>query len=339
MKKIVAMFMAICCIFAFAGCGNNEAAKKENRQQTTTEAAQAAKVEIAAMKGPTGMGIVKLMNDSENRQTKNAYNISLYGAADEFAAKVIKGEIPVALVPCNLASVIYNKTKGQVQVAAVNTLGVLYMVEKGNTISSVKDLKGKTIITTGKGNTPEYVLNYVLKKNGLTPGKDVKIEFKSEAAEVTATLMKADADSVALLPQPYATAVQVKNDKIHTVLDMTKEWNKVSDGKELVTGVVVINKAFSEKNPDAVETFLQEYKASTEFVNANIDEAASYIEKYGIVEKAAIAKKALPLCNITYIDGQQMQDDVDNYLQVLLEQNPQSVGGKMPGEDFYYTGK
>ena len=267
------------------------------------------------------MGLVKLMDESDKGEARHDYEVTMYGAADEIAPQLIKGDIDVALVPCNLAGVLYNKTGGAVEVAAVNTLGVLYVVTTGDDITSVADLAGKTIYTTGKGTTPEYVLNYVLTQNGLTPGEDVTIEYMSEATEVLAAMQASSGYPVAMLPQPYVTTAQMQMEGLKVALDMTEEWDKVSPDSALVTGVVVARKEFVEH---------------TEFVNANVDEAAALVAGYEIVPKEPIAQKALPECNITFISGADMKAKVSGYLKVLYDQNPEAVGGTLPDDAFYY---
>ena len=220
--------------------------------------------------------------------------------------------------------------------AAVNTLGVLYVVTTGDDITSVADLAGKTIYTTGKGTTPEYVLNYVLTQNGLTPGEDVTIEYMSEATEVLAAMQASSGYPVAMLPQPYVTTAQMQMEGLKVALDMTEEWDKVSPDSALVTGVVVARKEFVEQNEAAFNEFLEDYKASTEFVNANVDEAAALVAGYEIVPKEPIAQKALPECNITFISGADMKAKVSGYLKVLYDQNPEAVGGTLPDDAFYY---
>lgn len=290
---------------------------------------------IASLKGPTTMGMVKLMSDAETGDTAHDYRVNMYGTADEIVPKLINGELDMALVPCNLAAVLYNKTEGAVQVAAINTLGVLYVVESGDTIQTIKDLKGKTVYSTGKGTTPEYGLNYLLKQNGIDSAKDLTIEYKSESTELAVMLAEKE-KAIAVMPQPFVTIVQTQNDKVRTALSFSDEWDKVSDDSSLVTGVLLVRKSFAEENKAAFSEFLDEYKASTEYVNANTEDAGVLIEKYGIVPNAVIATKAIPACNITCIEGDEMKMKVGGYLSVLFEANPQSVGGALPEDDFYY---
>ena len=290
------------------------------------------KVRVAALRGPTAMGMVKLMEDSgEGSVNGNSYEFTVVGAPTEITPMLVKGEVDIAALPANLAAVIYNNTKGKVKVLAVNTLGVLYICENGNSVSSIEDLKGKTIYSSGKGSSPEYALDYILEQNGLS---DLPIEWKSEHAECVAALLN-DPDAVALLPQPFATTAIMKNPSIRIALDLNKEWDKVSPESALLTGVVVARTEFVEKEGAAVEKFLEEYGKSTAWVNENVAESSLLIGNLGIVT-AQVAEKALPYCNIVCITGSEMKERLSGYLEVLYNANAKSVGGVLPGEDFYY---
>lgn len=287
---------------------------------------------VGSLKGPTSMGLVQFMNEEE-ASADPRFSFTMVTAADELTALFTGGDVDFALLPANVASVLYNKTNGNVQVIDINTLGVLYLVTADASISGVGDLKGKTIYTTGKGQTPEYVLSYLLTANGMT-AEDVTIEFKSEATEVVSVLAQ-DPTAIGVLPQPFATVACQQNETLQMVSDLTAEWDKTDKGS-LVTGVTVVKKAFAQANPEIVEDFLEAHEDSAEFVNGNTEEAAELVASYGIVEKAAIAAKALPKCNITYLDEEEMKTALSGYLQVLFDQNPESVGGTLPGDDFYY---
>ena len=230
---------------------------------------------------------------------------------------------------------LYNNTEGKIQILAINNLGVLYVVEQGETIKSFADLKGKTIYSTGKGTTPEYALNYLLTQNGVDPAADVTIEWKSEAAEIVA-MLKQNPDAIAVLPQPFVTAAQSQVEGLKVALSFNDEWNALGNGSSLVTGVIVARKAFVEENPAQVAAFLDEFKASTEYINTNVEEAAVLVENL-IGVKAGVAKKAIPNCNIKFFEGEEMKTVVSGYLQTLFDQNPKAVGGKMPADDFYYA--
>lgn len=320
-----------------------EASEQESSAAEETETAASAEgttVRVMALKGPTAMGMVKLMDTAETGLVNgNAYEFTIAASADEVTPRLVQGEADIAAVPANLASVLYNNTEGKIQVLAVNTLGVLYIVESGDTVQSAADLKGKTIYASGKGSTPEYALNYILSSSGIDPEKDVTIEWKSEHSECVAAL-SSDEGGIAMLPQPFVTTAQSKNDKIRIALDLTKEWDALQKDAEnpsaLITGVVVVRSDFAAQNPDAVSAFLDSYKESVDYVNANTEDAAALIEKYDIVP-AAVAAKALPYCNITFIEGGEMKEKLSGYLSVLSDQNPKAVGGTLPADDFYYS--
>ena len=344
MKKIISLITAFMLTAALlAGCGStgNGTADQTDKQENSGTQTQAEPVDVnvMALKGPTAMGMVKLMDDADsgNVDTEN-YSFEIAASADEVTPKLIQGETDIAAVPANLASVLYNKTEGQIQVLAVNTLGVLYIVGNGDSIHSVSDLAGRTIYASGKGSTPEYALNFILEKNGLTPGTDVTIEWKSEHSECVSALAQ-DPEGIAMLPQPFVTTAQAKNPNLKVALDLTEEWDKVMENEEtkssLLTGVVVVRKEFAEENPEAVEDFMDRYADSVKYVNDNVEDAAKLVGQYDIVTEE-VAVKAIPECNIVCISGADMKEQLSGYLTVLYDQNPESVGGALPGDDFYY---
>ncbi len=342
MKRVMSLGLSLALAISLAACSGSvsEAVSSASATAEPTAAPEAeapvTTFRIAGLKGPTTMGMVKLMSDAEAGETHQDYQVTMYGAADEVVPLLVKGDIDLAAIPANLAANLYNQTEGKVQVAAINTLGVLYVVTTGDDVKSVEDLKGKTVYSTGKGTTPEYVLNYILKENGIDPEKDLTVEYKSEATEVAAALQAADEGAIAVLPQPYVTAAQSQIEGLNVALNLTEEWNKVSTDSDLVTGVLVASTEFIEQNEAAFEEFLKDYQASIEWVNSNTADAAELVANYGIVAKAPLAQKALPACNITYVDGAEMKTKLSGYLQVLFDQNPKAVGGAMPGDDFYY---
>ena len=347
-KKVLSAVLALAMAASLAACGGaaavsstepaSEPAATEAPAETTETAAESAGIRIAGLKGPTTMGLVNLIAQAEAGQTAQDYAFTMYGAADEIVPLLVKGEMDAAAIPANLAATLYQKTGGALEVACINTLGVLYVVELGNNIQSVEDLKGATIVTTGKGTTPEYVLRYVLSQNGIDPDKDVTIEYLSEATEVAARLTTPTTDSstiVAMLPQPFVTSVVAQSEGgVRVALDMNEEWQKVA-GSRLVTGVTVVRKEFAEANPDVMAQLMTDYAASVESVTTDLSGTAALCEQYGVVAKAALAEKALPSCNIVFETGDEMKTDLTAYLQVLYDADPASVGGALPGEDFY----
>ena len=326
---------------ALAACGNDgtQGDAPEATDEPAGEDVEPVAVRTAALKGPTAMGLVRFMSQVDAGElADNDYSFDIYAAADEVTPLIAKGEVDIAAVPANLAATLYNKNDGSVRVIAVNTLGVLYICELGDSIQSVADLKGKTVYASGKGSTPEYGLQYVLEKNGLEIGTDVQVEWKSEHSECVAALATSSDDAVAMLPQPFVTTAQAQNDKIRVALDLTEEWDAVQTGNErssMITGVAVVRSAFADENPAAVDAFLGHYAESVDFVNDNVEEAAELVGSYDIVP-AQVAVKALPECNIVCITGEDMKERLSGYLSVLAEQNPEAVGGAVPGDDFYY---
>lgn len=354
-KRIGAVVMAAMCALTFSACsgkGNSSAETESSSSSSSSEIKSSAvensttssaestseaepmlpeSIKVAALKGPTAMGLTKLMDDDEKNNLP--YEFTIAGAADEITPLIAQGKVDFACVPANLGAVLYKKTEGKISALAVNTLGVLYICENGDTVKSVADLKGKTIYSSGKGATPEYALNFILKSNGIE--NDVNIEWKSEHSECLAALL-ANENAVAMLPQPFVTTAQMKNEGVRVAIDLNDAWDDLNLSSTLLTGIVVVRKEFAENNPDAVKDFLERYSASVKFVNENVDEAAELIGKYDIVP-AAVAKNAIPSCHIVCISGDEMKSKLSGYLQVLFEQLPASVGGAMPADDFYYT--
>ncbi len=340
MKNLLGFILAFALILS--GCASASSSSQAPSVPAPSESSSTAVSEpveplpVAALKGPTAMGLVKLMADDE---AQRRYSFTIAGSADEITPKLVKGDLQIAAVPANLASVLYNNTQGGVQVLAINTLGVLYIVENGDDIHTVEDLRGKTILSAGKGATPEYALNFMLEQNGLDPEKDVTIDFKSEHSECAAILNTKD-KAIAMLPQPFVTAAQMKNDQIRVALDLNREWAQAQENpSSLITGVVVARADFVKQNPQAVRDFLAAYKASVDYVTdpQNIEPASDLVAKYDIVS-AAIAQRAIPQCNITLITGEELRARLNGYLSILYDQNPKAVGGAIPGEDFYFVG-
>lgn len=336
--KVAGAGTASLALAACAGEGGEQPAEPAADAADEEPSAEPVAVRTAALKGPTAMGLVRFMSEVDaGNLADNDYSFDIYASADEVTPLIAKSEVDVAAVPANLASVLYNKTEGGVRVIAINTLGVLYIVEQGDSVQSVADLAGKTIYASGKGSTPEYGLAYVLEKNGLAIGEDVQVEWASEHSEALAQLM-ADPDGVAMLPQPFVTTAQAKNDQIRVALDLTEEWDAVQTGDErssMITGVAVVRSEFADENPGAVEAFLAHYAESVDFVNDNVAEAAQLVGSYDIVS-AEVAEKALPECNIVCVTGADMKERLSGYLAVLADQNSEAVGGSLPGDDFYF---
>lgn len=336
-KKALSWILAACmCAGVLAGFGteNGQALAAETEETEAAEAAEEAEtpasdsIHIAALKGPTAMGMAQLLDDE-------SYHFTIAAAPDEIIPMIVQGKADIAAVPANLAAVLYQKTEKKINVLAVNTLGVLYLVENGENIQTAEDLKGKTIYASGKGATPEYALNSVLSANGIDPEKDVTIEYKSEHAEVVAALA-ADQTAVGLLPQPFVTTALMKNENLRVALDLNELWEAdAEEDSRLVTGVVVARSEYLKEHEADVAAFMDAYRDSVEFVNNDTEAAAEIIGAHDIIP-TEVAVKALPECSIVFMEGEEMQTILSGYLGTLNEQNPEVIGGKLPDDDFYY---
>lgn len=328
MKRLSAVLLVLALMIGvFAGCGNKEEAK------------QGAEVRITAIAGPTGVGLVDLMQKSADGETVNTYSFNVVSDPTQAVAAITNGTADVAAVPTNLASTLYKKTGGKVQVLAVNTLGVLHILERGESIKNIQQLKGKTIYTDvkNKGANPEYILRYLLEKNNIDPDKDLRIEF---VADLDAVMASGEAQ-VALVPEPKASTylMQNKDKGLRRALNVTEEWNKVSsEDCALMMGCVIARTDFIENNADAVELFLEDYMASIQVAKTDVEKAATLCETYKIIPKAALARQAIPNCGLVYVSGNLMKTRLSAYLKVLFDYNPAAIGGELPKDDFYYAG-
>ena len=329
-KSIVSLLLALTLALSLTACGGQTNTEPEQPDDTPT----AAEVNLYVLSGPTGIGAMNLWAAADAGETENTYHITMSGANDEVVAAISKGEADIAAVATNMAAALYNKTEGGVTVLAVNTLGVLSLLGNGQEAATIADLAGKTIYAPGQGANPEYILRYVLSGNGLDPDRDVTIQFVGEGSELL-TVWQRDPDAVILAPQPVATSILMQNENAATLFDMTEEWNKIS-GNQLMMGCVIVRSAFLQENPGAVELFLQEYAASIEKAQTDVEGTAALCEQYGLIPKAALAQKAIPSCGLTFVTGAEMKTDLSAYLQVMYDADPKSVGGALPGDDFYY---
>lgn len=312
---------------------------EEVPEETAAEAPyEAVDINVAALKGPTGAGMVKLIDDAANGLTANNYTVTLSADASEVVTKVIAGEFDIACLPTNSAAVVYQKTQGAVKLLALNTEGVLHILQNTANEEPITDweqLKGKTIYTVGQGANPEYVLDYVLSGHGIDPDNDVTIQFCAAADEVVAACASGEA-SICMLPEPAVSALMAKVEGFSEIFDMTEGWNEVvEDGSILTQGCVVVQTAFLEEHPEAVKKFLEEYEASANFVTGNNEDAAKLMAQYEIVPSEAIALKALPGCHIIFKAGQEMKDSIEGYYEVLFQADPTSIGGALPDDAFY----
>ena len=332
MKKILALVLMLAMLLtSLVACttpGGGETGGGEEEALT---------IRAAGMKGPTSLGLVKLMEDDANGTSVNDYAFNVFGTPDEITTRLIKGELDMAALPANAAATVYNRTNGAITVLAVNTLGVVYIVEKGDSVQSLSNLAGKKIYAVGKGTTPEYGLSYLLAQNGMSID-ELDIEWKSEATEIL-PLLKTQENAIAMIPQPFVTAAGLQVEGLRVALSLNEEWEALENGSQFITGVLVARTEFVEKHPQAVAAFLAEYEASIDYAKTETASAAALVVKYGIMDSVPLATKALPNCNLAFIAGAEMKSALSAYLNTLYTQNPQAVGGAMPGDSFYYVEK
>lgn len=341
--RVLTLALAVLLCLPLAACGSTDNKNNDTSDTTTTTEAptpaeldKELQIDIMVLSGTTGVGIAPLMNDVTNGNAALNYNIEVASSADMINPGLIQGDVEIAALPTNVASILYKKTGGKVLVAAVNTKGVLYLLESGETVNSFADLKGKTVYLPGQGSNPEYVFQYLVEANGLEIGKDVMVDYTYGSPDELATAISTGLVSLAVLPEPKVTAVKSQNAAVRSALDFTAEWNKVTDEGELVQGCIVVQKSFAEEHPAELAQFLKDYEASINFVNSNIDEASEMIAAVGIIPKAALAKKALPACNICYMTGEEMKTSLNSFFKVLYDIAPASIGGELPDNGIYY---
>lgn len=331
-KSLVSLLLALTLALSLTACGTQANTEPEQPDDTPAPA----EVNLYVLSGPTGIGAMNLWAAADAGETQNTYHITMPGANDEVVAAISNGDADIAAVATNLAATLYNKTSGGVTVLAVNTLGVLSLLGNGQEVATIADLAGKTIYAPGQGANPEYILRYVLTGNGLDPDKDVTIQFVGEGSELL-TVWQTDPEAIIMAPQPVATSILMQNENAVTLFNMTDEWDKVSgDDSTLMMGCVIVRNEFLQENPGAVELFLQEYAASIEKAQSDVEGTAALCEQYGLIPKAALAKAAIPSCGLTFVTGAEMKSALSGYLQVMFDADLKSVGGAMPGDDFYY---
>ncbi len=347
MKKRILAIMA-CALLALTACGKTNVKESVSSGESGSEQTTVAQssenesslgtIKLGGLKGPTSIGMVKLLDDAKKGSLSYSVTCDMETAPDVMAHKLLNGEVDIATLPVNMGSVLFNKSDGKVVMLDASTLGVLYILEKGDmNIKSIDDLKGKTIVAHGHGATPEYSIGFILSAHGMDINKDVTMDWKSSADEVLAAVENMDS-AVVMLPQPFVTVAQTKMPGLQTVLDLTKEWDAIGTGGKLITAGIFVRSDFLESNKQLVDEFLDDYTESVTWINENVEEASKLVEENDII-KAPVAAKAIPYCNLVSITGDEMKKDAEDYLKTLFDADPKSVGGALPGEEFYYTGK
>lgn len=341
--RIVSVMLTICVGVLLCACKTtvpNASGTISVPNETQLPYEQRSEVRVGALKGPTGIGMVSLMDANDKKTTLNRYNFELFSAPTEIIPLMVNGDLDIAAVPTNVAATLYQKTNGKVQLLALNTLGVLYVLQKGErTISHISDLAGKKVYMSGQGSTPEYAFKYILSQNGIGENEMPEIVFVEEHSALAAMLIAGEAE-IAILPEPFVSTVTSKTDEVQTVLDLNEEWNHACGGESIFSmGCIIVRKNFAQENTETVTNFLKEYADSVKYVHENMESTGTLTERYGIIANAALANKAIPNCNIVFISGQEMKEKTKPYLELLYGFNPQAVGGALPDEDFYFTGE
>lgn len=321
--KIITLTLALILVLSMSACGRAVVIDDE------------LEINVSVLNGTTGFGMAKLMSDTENGNATLNYKFSVETDATVVTAGLINGDIDIAALPTNAASVVYNKTNGGVKVLALNTLGVLYVVENGNTITSINDLEGKTVYAPAQN--PAFVMEYVAKLAGVNVTIDTT---HAQPAALMQFVAGSPEGTIAVLPEPVLSVAKSKNANLNTVLDLTAEWSAKATDSQLVQGCIVVRTEFLENHPKEVEEFLEAYEASVNYVNTNTAETAALVVDLGIYAgAAAVAEKAIPKCNIKFVDGTEMKKALSGFLAAMETVNPTSIGGKLPADDFYYNAK
>lgn len=316
MKKVLCVIASsLLALSLCVGCGKTAAPKEA--------------IHIAALNGPTGMGMAKMIKDASKD-----YEISIYQSPDEVTGKIISGDLDIACVPSNLAAVLYQKTEKNIDLLGMNTLGVLYIVEKGDTVNRIEDLRGTMILASGQGSTPEYVLNELLSGAGMNVGSDVNVKYVANHTDVVSGLLAGDA-TIGLLPEPHVSIAESKDSSIRTALDLNEAWES-QEGTNLPMGVIIGRKDYVDANKEAVKAFLKDYESSVKYVNEHQEEAGQMMVDTGLFEDADLAARSIPSSHVVFEDGQSAKADLEAFYKVLQKVNPKSIGGSLPDEAFYY---
>ena len=336
--RLSALVIALAMLFTLIACSSKE--PQVPADSTTDEIDPNLQINVTVLSGTTGFGMAPLMQKKADGTATLNYNFKVEADASVVNAALINGTVDIAALPTNAASVLYNKTGGKVQLLTINTLGVLYLLDNGNNITSFEDLKGKTVAAPAQN--PTFIFQYLCEKNGLKVGKvgdtgvDVIIDNSFTSPAELQSNVAAGNVTLAVLPEPLVTIVKSSNADVKVAMDLTEEWNKVSPENSLVQGCIVVRKEFAEQHPAEVATFLKEYETSVNFLMTNVDEAAEMIVAQGIFAKAPIAAKAIPNCNICFMTGEEMKSAMTTFLNIMMGVQPSSIGGKLPADDFYY---
>ncbi len=341
-KKITSIILAILMVSLLCACSpasdNNE--DTTNNTDTIVDPDKNLEIKISLLGGTTALGMSKMIVDAKNDADDMNYNIEVLAAADVITGPIVSGKAHIAALPTNLAAKLYKQSEGKIQLLAVNTLGVLYLLQNGeNVITTFDELKGKTVYLPGAGSNPEYITAALFEANGLKVGTDVILDtttYPSPDALQTALVSGVGDVEFAVLPEPKVSIITMSNANVKVAMDFTQKWEAVYGKNTLAQGCLVVNTEFAKAHPIEIAKFLEDYKASVDFVNTGSDEAITTVVDAGIIPKAPIVKKALPNCNICFVAGQEMKDTISVFYEKLFDADNKSILA-VPDNGFYYT--
>lgn len=329
MKKVLAWLLIIACLCSATGCSSHD----ESGCVPTT--AEIPTIHVITLQGPTGMGMAKLMRDTRDTMTPYRYVYTLASTPNEMVKLLKEGTYNIAAMPTPLAAQLYNQTNGGVQIAAINTLGTISLLEKGKNIENLTDLKNRTVYVSGQDSFPDFLLQYLLKQNGLDPQKDVAIKTVEHSRMLVAMAKSGEAEIV-ILPEPYTSDLIQQDQTLRIAIDLDAEWQKITH-QPTVQGCLVFMNDFYQNHSDVAQTFLKRYKASIDYTNQHPQEAAATMELMGVVPSATAAEEAIEVCNMHFIAGDEMKRLLQKNYEIWMSYNPDIIGGQMPADAFYIT--
>ncbi|MDX9846980.1 MAG: MqnA/MqnD/SBP family protein [Tenuifilaceae bacterium] len=289
-------------------------------------------VTIATLKGPSAMGMIKLI-DSLNHTSDKRIRVEILNEPIQVRKMVIDGTADFAILPTTMAAILYNRGIDY-QLAAIPVWGTLYLFGTDTTITAWNMLRGKTINLMGKGMTPDVLFKHLLIENGINPDVDVRLDYRFPTHIDLANAVAAGQAKLGVISEPLVSLVMERNSKIKAIFDLNAEWQKVMDMPIAQTAFLVKGE-LANANKELVDRILKSYDYSTQWVNQNPDSAAHLIVKYDILPSVEVARKSIPRSNLYFSRVRSIRMEIESYLNVFYQMNPDIVGGRLPDENFY----
>lgn len=288
---------------------------------------------IATLKGPSSMGMIKLI-DSINNAGNTNIQIDIMNDPIQVRKMMLDGTADFAILPTTMAAILYNKGLDY-RLIAIPGWGTLYLVGEDTTINSWNDIRNKRVNVMAKGMTPDVVFRYLLQKNGINPDKDITLDYSFPTHIDLANAIAARQAKLGVIPEPLVSLVMHKNKKLHPIFDLNLEWNKQQSTSIAMTAFLGSNSILKD-SPQLAEQLISSYKNSVQWVNQHPDSAATLIVKYGILPDYQVALQSIPRSNLNFVRANKIQTQIDEYLKVFYDMNPDIIGGKIPDENFFY---